>query len=114
MMAALLVSGCQSTPTPAANAALKVTATTSIVADIVRQVGGEYVQITTLVPIGTDEHEYQPTPLDVANVTNADIVFENGLGLEQFMDKIVQNASIKARIVSVSAWDHPPCVYRRM
>jgi ABC-type Zn uptake system ZnuABC Zn-binding protein ZnuA len=102
-MAAVLVTGCGSTPTPAAaNATLKVTATTSIVADIVRQVGGEYVQITTLVPIGTDEHEYQPTPLDVANVSNADIVFENGLGLEQFMDKIVQNASIKAKIVSVS------------
>ena len=98
-----LIAGCASKPPQTVTTStLKVTATTSIVADIVRQVGGEYVQINTLVPIGTDVHQYQPTPQDVANVSKASIVFENGLGLEQFMEKIVQNASIADRIVVVS------------
>ncbi len=99
----LVVAGCQASPAQQANPSLiQVTATTSIVADIVRQVGGDYVQISTLVPIGTDEHQYQPTPQDVAKVADASVVFENGLGLEVFMDKLIQNAGGKARIVSVS------------
>ena len=100
---AALAAGCApATSQTKTSSVLKVTATTSIVADIVHQVGGDYVQITTLVPLGADVHQYQPTPQDVANVSQAGIVFENGLGLEQFMDKIVQNASITGRIVVVS------------
>jgi ABC-type Zn uptake system ZnuABC Zn-binding protein ZnuA len=98
-----LLAACSAAPAQTSGSqALKVTATTSIVADIVRQVGGDFVQISTLVPIGTDEHQYQPNPQDVATVSNADIVFENGLGLEQFMGKLVQNAGGKAKVISVS------------
>jgi len=100
---AVLIASCTSTPASGSDSqVLKVTATTSIVADIVRQVGGDFVQVTTLVPIGTDEHQYQPTPQDVANVSHASIVFESGLGLEQFMDKLVQNAGGSAHVVVVS------------
>ncbi|MEN6571163.1 MAG: metal ABC transporter substrate-binding protein [Anaerolineaceae bacterium] len=103
LMTSLLISSCAGSPAQIAYPqALRVTATTSIVADIVRQVGGDYVQISTLVPIGTDEHQYQPTPQDVVNVSKAVIVFENGLGLEQFMDKLIQNAGGNAKVVSVS------------
>jgi len=101
-MAALMAS-CQSAPVqPAISSLLQVTATTSIVADIVSQVGGAYVQVSTIVPIGTDEHQYQPTPQDVAKVADASVVFESGLGLEVFMDRLIQNAGGSAKIVVVS------------
>jgi len=97
------IAGCQSAPVQTSQSTLlQVTATTSIVADIVSQVGGEYVQVSTIVPIGTDEHQYQPTPQDVAKVANAGIVFESGLGLEVFMDRLIQNAGGAAKTVIVS------------
>ncbi len=98
-----LLAACAAPPAqPTASTKLQVTATTSIVADIVRQVGGEYVVVDAIVPIGADDHQYQPTPQDVAKVANSTIVFENGLGLETFMDQLVQNAGGKAKIISVS------------
>ena len=72
---------------------LLVVATTSILADVVGRVGGNLVSITTLVPPGVNEHEYQPSPRDIAAVSDAALVFEVGLGLEQFMDTIIRNAT---------------------
>lgn len=98
-----LIGGCNNAAAqPTAPSRLKVTATISIVADIVKQVGGDFVEVSTIVPIGTDEHQYQPTPRDVAKVADAAIVFENGLGLEIFMDQLIQNAGGSARVVTIS------------
>lgn len=94
--------GCGKTPENVGNSKVKVVATTSIVADIVRQVGGEYIEVTSLTPVGVDIHEYQPSPQDVARVADADMVFENGLGLEQFIGTLVQNAGGKSVLISVS------------
>lgn len=98
----VFAAGCSHTPAISGNSKLKVVATTSIVADIVRQVGGDTVEVTTLIPLGMDIHTYQPSPQDIAKVAEADLVFENGLGLEQFIDTLVQNAGGKAVLVSVS------------
>ena len=81
---------------------ITVVATTSILADVVSQVGGDLVAVTPLVPPGANEHEYQPSPQDVAAVTDADLVFEVGLGLEEFMETIIQNAGTKVEPVIVS------------
>ncbi len=81
---------------------LKVVATTTIVGDVVRNVGGSNIDLTVLIPPNTDEHGYQPTPQDVVKVAQADLVFMNGAGLEQFMEKLMQNAAGKARLISVS------------
>ncbi len=87
---------------PAETGKIKVVATTSILADVVSQVAGEYASVSTLVPVGSNEHEYQPAPQDIALVSDADLVFEVGLGLEEFMTTIVKNASGGARIITAS------------
>ena len=98
----LLASACTAQITPTANQ-LPVVATTSILADVVSRVGGNLVSVTTLVPPGVNEHEYQPSPRDIAAVSDAALVFEVGLGLEQFMDAIIRNASDDITPIEVSS-----------
>lgn len=81
---------------------LKVVATTGIIADIVSNVGGDLIDLTVLLPPGTDPHTFEPTPSDLAKVANAHLIFANGLGLEVFLDKMIKNAGGEAAVVYVS------------
>lgn len=82
---------------------LQVVATTSIVGDLVSNVGGDLIELTTLVPLGSDPHTFSPTPQDVASVADAHVVFANGLGLEEFLQPLIENAGGDAVVVPVSA-----------
>lgn len=97
----ILLSACAAKPQTGADQ-LQVVATTSILADVVNQIGGEYVSVRSLVPVGSNEHEYQPAPRDIAAVSDADLVFEVGLGLEEFMSTIIQNAGSNVNVITVS------------
>ncbi|MFZ6020962.1 MAG: metal ABC transporter solute-binding protein, Zn/Mn family [Chloroflexota bacterium] len=108
-LAVLLITLSACAPSPAApapttveNQPLQVVATTSIVADVVSQVGGERVTVTTLLPIGTDVHTYEPSPQDLAKVAEARLVFVNGAGLEEFLQVLIENAGSADRVVEVS------------
>jgi manganese/iron transport system substrate-binding protein len=81
---------------------LKVIATTSIVADIVKNVGGDRIALTVLLPVGTDPHSFDPAPADLAAVADAHVVFANGMGLENFLDEMIKNAGGEAAVVQVS------------
>ncbi|MFP4344577.1 MAG: metal ABC transporter substrate-binding protein [Anaerolineales bacterium] len=81
---------------------LQVVATTSIVADVVAEVGGEAISLTQLMPLGADPHGFEPTPQDAAAVSDAHVVFVNGVGLETFMDDLLQSAD-EGAVVPVSA-----------
>lgn len=62
---------------------LRVLATTSIVADVVGRVGGEAIDLTTLMPPGQDPHSYQPGAADLTAAADADLIFVNGWNLEE-------------------------------
>jgi manganese/iron transport system substrate-binding protein len=81
---------------------LRVVATTNIVGDIVSNVGGDLVDLTTLMGPGVDPHTYVPTPADIAAIHDAQVVFANGVGLEANLDEILKAAGGSAVTVSVS------------
>lgn len=78
VVAAALIAG----PTEAQQRRLKVVATVSMLADAVRNVGGDRVDVSSLLGEGVDPHTYRPTRTDIARLSGADIVFANGLHLE--------------------------------
>jgi ABC-type Zn uptake system ZnuABC Zn-binding protein ZnuA len=83
-------------------AKLRVVATTSILGDVVANVGGDLIELTTLLPSGSDPHAFQPAPQDIALIAEADVVFINGLGLEEFLEPLLENAGGSALAVSAS------------
>jgi zinc/manganese transport system substrate-binding protein len=97
-----LLAGCltlvaSSLPVAAQNAGrLKVVATFSILGDMVRNVGGERVEVATLVGPNGDAHVYSPTPADGRRLTEARIVFTNGLKFEGWIDRLVKSSGTKA------------------
>lgn len=99
----ILLASC-STPPPQAidSGKLNVVATTSIVADVVSQVGGDLVDVQILLPIGTDPHSFDPTPQDIAKIADAYIVFANGAGLEAFLENLLESAGAEEKIIEVS------------
>lgn len=86
-----------------ANEKLKVVATTNIIGDMVGNVGGDLIELTTMLPIGADPHNFSPAPKDAAAVADAHVVFINGLNLETFLQKLIENSGGKATVVAVSA-----------
>ena len=74
----------------------------SILGDLVRNVGGERVGLTTLVGPNGDVHVYAPTPGNAKAIAAADIVFVNGLGLEGWVDRLIVASGTHAAVVVVS------------
>ena len=73
---------------------ITVVTTTNIVADWVSHVGGEHVEVTSLLPVGADPHSFQPGARDVARVADADLVLSVGLGLEEgWLVDLIRNAA---------------------
>jgi zinc/manganese transport system substrate-binding protein len=81
---------------------LNVVASFSILGDFVRNVGGDRVNVTTLVGPDADVHVYTPAPQDAKRIADAKLVFVNGLGLEGWLPRLVQSAGGKATIVVAS------------
>ncbi len=76
---------------------IKVVATTSLVADLVRQVGGDRVEVTALMGPGVDPHLYQASEGDVARMSEADLIVYNGLHLEGRMDELFERMNETGR-----------------
>lgn len=87
----LLLAGCQAPsrgPADFSDRPIRIVATTSMVADLVRQIGGERVEVTGLMGPGVDPHLYKASEGDVRRMSQADVVFYNGLHLEGKMTEL--------------------------
>ena len=82
---------------------LNVVASFSILGDLVRNVGGERVAVTTLVGPDGDVHVYTPAPADAKKIADAKLVIINGLGLEGWLPRLVQSSGSKAAIVAATS-----------
>ncbi|MGL9769466.1 MAG: metal ABC transporter substrate-binding protein [Sodalis sp. (in: enterobacteria)] len=79
-----------------------VVASFSVLADIVRQVGGEHVKVTELVGPDGDPHAFEPTPKDSQSLAKANAVFVSGLGLEGWIDRLVIASGYRGKVVTAS------------
>ncbi|MDM7457239.1 MAG: zinc ABC transporter substrate-binding protein [Tepidimonas sp.] len=85
-----------------AEAAIPVVASFSILADLVRQVGGDRVQVDALVGPDADAHVFQPSPADARRVAGARLVVLNGLGFEGWMERLLRNAAYRGAVLRVT------------
>jgi zinc/manganese transport system substrate-binding protein len=81
---------------------IKVVASFSILADLVRNVGGDRVSVATLIGRNQDSHAFEPSPADSRRVADASLVVVNGLGLEGWLDRLVQAAGHHGPVVVAS------------
>src|SRR4051794_10805019 len=78
---------------------IQIVASFSILGDFAKNVGGDRVNVTTLVGPNSDVHVYTPGPADAKKIADAKLVIVNGLGLEGWMARLVQSSGSKAAIV---------------
>jgi zinc/manganese transport system substrate-binding protein len=81
---------------------LRVVASFSILADMVREIGGSAVEVAALVGPDSDAHVFQPSPADARRLANADLVVVNGLGFEGWMDRLVRSSGYRGAVVVAS------------
>lgn len=93
---------------PALRAApLEVVASFSILGDFVSRVGGERVAVTTLVGAGADAHNYQPRPSDARRLGNARLIVANGLGFDEWIQRLAQSAGYQGTVLIASTGIRP-------
>jgi ABC-type Zn uptake system ZnuABC Zn-binding protein ZnuA len=81
---------------------VKVVTTTTQLTDFARNVGREHVDVYDVVKANVDPHDYEPTPADVEAIRGADVVVENGVGLEAWLKRTIASAGAKAKVVDAS------------
>ena len=81
---------------------LKAVASITIIQDIAQNVAGDKIDVSSIVPTDGDVHSYEPTPADVQNVADADLILVNGVGLEQFLDKLISDSGTQGKVITVS------------
>jgi ABC-type Zn uptake system ZnuABC Zn-binding protein ZnuA/ABC-type Mn2+/Zn2+ transport system permease subunit len=99
---ALLAGGCGKTG-PDSGGRLEVVATTTVIGDWLREVGGNAVAVDQVLEPNTDPHEYEPRPSDIEAAAGAALVFANGDGLDGWIDEVVSDSGSGAEVVDLGA-----------
>lgn len=89
----------------------RVVASFSILADLAREVGGDAVEVTSLVGPGSDAHVYEPTPAAVRQLAQASLVVVNGLRFEGWLDRLVLASGYRGPVLTVSDGIPPRLVF---
>lgn len=87
----LALSGCAQDESGTSDSPLVVT-TFSVLGDITASIAGDSVQVRSITPVGAEVHEYDPTPSDVQAAADADLIIENGLGLEEWFAQFIEHS----------------------
>ena len=105
-LVALLVAGCSGSGGTGdgggGGGGLRVVATTTQVADLAANVGGDRVQVTSLLKPGIDAHDYEPSPADIDAIARADLVVQNGVGLEEWLGDTIESSGFAGPVVDAS------------
>ena len=90
----LFVAACSSTGASGSADAggLKVVATTTVFADLIRNVGGDRIAVDSIIPAGAGPEDYEPKPDDARKLADADLIVSNGVGLDDFLDDLIDAA----------------------
>ncbi|HVE75501.1 MAG TPA: metal ABC transporter substrate-binding protein [Actinomycetota bacterium] len=94
----LLAIVCSCSPPASQGSLLSVATSVSPITDLVHRIGQDLVELSGLVPEGVNAHTFEPSPRDVASLATADLIFLNGLGLEEGLGKLAHERS-NARVV---------------
>ena len=86
---------------------LKVVSTFSVLSDLIAEVGGDAVEVRTIVPCNADPHTYEPLPSDSVACAKADLIFINGLTFEGWIDRLIEASGYKGEIINASALIQP-------
>lgn len=107
--ASVLVLSCcaGSSPAPAESSTPTVLASFTVLEDMVAAVGGDHIEVRSITPAGAEVHDYDPTPTDIRNAADADLVIENGLGLEEWLGQFIQHADAPRIAVSEGVRTQP-------
>jgi len=82
-----------SSPPSPASGGLKVVTTTTVFADIVRNIGGDRVAVSSIIPAGVGPEDYEPKPDDAKLLSDAELIVSNGVGLDDFLDDLLTSGS---------------------
>ena len=106
VVVALLAAGCSGSGGAAGDRdgdrRLRVVATTTQVADLAANVGGDRVRVTGLLKPGIDPHDYEPSPADIDAIAHADLVLENGVGLEAWLGDTIDGSGFDGPVIDTS------------
>jgi len=92
---------------PSGTFASVILPSTSFLADITRNIAGDRVSVTSLLPVGTDPHSYQPSPQDVTKIAQSKLLIINGADYEHFLEPILDNAGGEREVIEASEGINP-------
>ena len=99
---ALGLSACGGTPAEPRTTAPVVLTSTTILADITRNIAGDRLAVDSLLPVGADPHAYQPVPQDVARIGESSLLVINGAEYEHFLKALLDNAGGEKTVIEAS------------
>ena len=100
---AVVISGCGAGTGDSGGGELRAVTTTTQVADIVREVGGNRIEVDQILQPNTDPHDYEPRPSDVQAFAEADVVFRSGGDLDSWSLQLIEDSGSSADVVDLSA-----------
>jgi zinc/manganese transport system substrate-binding protein len=105
-----VLAGCAGTATPPAgdgDRTLRVVASTDVYGQIAQQIGGDLVEVTSIVSSDSqDPHSFEPSARDQLSVSEADLIIENGGGYDAFIDALIESSGAEAPVITAAEFSH--------